>query len=60
MDPNFTVMAALFSYSSAIDVENYNSRPLGTLYTLGRVDGAGYSRHNQYRHYEGAVGEHPV
>jgi hypothetical protein len=34
-DPNFTVMAALFSYASAIDVENYNSRPLGTFYTLG-------------------------
>jgi len=33
--PNFTVMAALFSYSDAIRVENYGSRPLGTLWTLG-------------------------
>jgi hypothetical protein len=32
---NFTVMAALFSYKSTIDVENYNSRPLGTLYSFG-------------------------
>jgi hypothetical protein len=33
--PNFTVMAALFSYSGAVDVENLHSRPLGTLYTYG-------------------------
>jgi hypothetical protein len=33
--PNFTVMAALFSYASAIDVQNLNTRPLGTLYSLG-------------------------
>jgi hypothetical protein len=33
--PNFTVMAALFSYAGAIDVENLNSRPLGNLYTVG-------------------------
>ena len=32
---NFTVHAALFSYLSAIDVENLNSRPLGTLYSFG-------------------------
>jgi hypothetical protein len=35
MTPNFTVMAALFSYSSSIQVENYNSRPLGILYSFG-------------------------
>jgi hypothetical protein len=33
--PNFTVMAALFSYSSTVQVENYNTRPLGILWTLG-------------------------
>jgi hypothetical protein len=33
--PNFTVQAALFSYSSSIQVENYNTRNLGTLYSLG-------------------------
>jgi hypothetical protein len=33
--PNFTVMGALFSYSNAIQVENYNSRALGTLYSYG-------------------------
>ncbi len=33
--PNFTVQAALFSYASTIDVQNYNTRPLGILYTLG-------------------------
>jgi hypothetical protein len=33
--PNFTVMAALFSYSDAIQVENLNTRPLGILWTLG-------------------------
>jgi hypothetical protein len=33
--PNFTVMAALFSFADAIQVENLNSRPLGILYTLG-------------------------
>jgi hypothetical protein len=29
------VMAALFSYSDAIQVENLNSRPLGILWTIG-------------------------
>jgi hypothetical protein len=33
--PNFTVMGSLFSYSNAIQVENYNSRALGTLYSYG-------------------------
>ncbi len=33
--PNFTVMAALFSYANTIHVENYNTRPLGILYTIG-------------------------
>jgi len=33
--PDFTVMAAMFSYQGAIDVENYTTRPLGTFYTLG-------------------------
>jgi len=33
--PNFTVMAALFSYANTIQVEHYNSRPLGILWTLG-------------------------
>ena len=33
--PNFTVMAALFSYANTIHVENYNSRPLGILWSLG-------------------------
>jgi hypothetical protein len=33
--PNFTVMAALFSYASAIDVQNLSTRPLGTLYSFG-------------------------
>ena len=33
--PNFTVMASLFSYAKAIQVENYNSRPLGIMYTYG-------------------------
>jgi hypothetical protein len=33
--PDFTVMAALFSYAGAIDVENLGSRPLGYLYTYG-------------------------
>lgn len=32
---NFTVQAAMFSRQSAIDVENLNSRPLGTLFTYG-------------------------
>jgi hypothetical protein len=32
---NFTVQASLFSYASYINVENYTTRPLGTLYTLG-------------------------
>jgi hypothetical protein len=35
MGANFTVMGALFSYSSSIQVENYGSRPLGTLYSYG-------------------------
>ena len=35
MGPNFTVMAALFSYADAVRVENYNSRPLGIMYTYG-------------------------
>jgi hypothetical protein len=33
--PNFTVMAALFSYAAGVVVENYTSRPLGTMYTYG-------------------------
>ena len=33
--PNFTVMAALFSYAGAIEVENLDTRNLGTLYTYG-------------------------
>jgi hypothetical protein len=33
--PNFTVMGALFSYASSIQVENLNTRPLGTLYSYG-------------------------
>jgi len=32
---NFTVHAALFSYASAIDVQNLNTRPLGTLFSFG-------------------------
>jgi hypothetical protein len=35
MGANFTVMAALFSYANTIQVENYNSRPLGILWSLG-------------------------
>ena len=33
--PNFTIQGSLFSYSDAVTVENYNSRPKGTLYTYG-------------------------
>ena len=33
--PDFTVMAALFSFSGAVEVENLNSRALGTLYSYG-------------------------
>jgi hypothetical protein len=33
--PNFTVMAALFSYAASIEVQNLATRPLGTLYTYG-------------------------
>lgn len=33
--PNFTVMAALFSYANAVTVENYTTRPLGIMYTYG-------------------------
>jgi hypothetical protein len=33
--PNFTVMAALFSYASSVDVENRDTRNLGTLFTYG-------------------------
>lgn len=33
--PNFTVMAALFSYAASIEVENLATRNLGTLYTYG-------------------------
>ena len=35
MGANFTVMAALFSYANTIQVENYNTRPLGILWSLG-------------------------
>lgn len=33
--PNFTVMGALFSYKSSIQVQNLSTRPLGTLYSYG-------------------------
>ena len=50
----------MFSCQSAIDVENLNSRPLGTLYSFGGWTVQDIHATTNSVNHEGPVGEHPV